>query len=120
MKDVQCYELFGGIAPKNHAFSFSFFLIPCLRRYVPHNSSMLACNQNSSDFFTETWIIICNQPAICRRILHVVELLILQTFSFFQCYLQWVFEYVCITYICCRYKTCHSLHMQSKFVAEIN
>ena len=20
MKDVQCYELFGGIAPKNHAF----------------------------------------------------------------------------------------------------
>ena len=22
MKDVQCYELFGGIAPKNHAFSF--------------------------------------------------------------------------------------------------
>ena len=27
MKDVQCYELFGGIAPKNHAFSFSFHLI---------------------------------------------------------------------------------------------
>ena len=23
VKDVQCYELFGGIAPKNHAFSFS-------------------------------------------------------------------------------------------------
>ena len=23
MKDVQCYELFGGIALKNHAFSFS-------------------------------------------------------------------------------------------------
>ena len=22
MKDVQCYELFGGIALKNHAFSF--------------------------------------------------------------------------------------------------
>ena len=22
MKDVQCYELFRGIAPKNHAFSF--------------------------------------------------------------------------------------------------
>ena len=22
MKYVQCYELFGGIAPKNHAFSF--------------------------------------------------------------------------------------------------
>ena len=25
MKDVQCYELFGGIAPKNHAFSFNIF-----------------------------------------------------------------------------------------------
>ena len=24
MKDVQCYELFGGIALKNHAFSLSF------------------------------------------------------------------------------------------------
>ena len=23
MRDVQCYELFGGIAPKNNAFSFS-------------------------------------------------------------------------------------------------
>ena len=23
MKDVQCFELFGGIAHKNHAFSFS-------------------------------------------------------------------------------------------------
>ena len=22
MKGAQCYELFGGIAPKNHAFSF--------------------------------------------------------------------------------------------------
>ena len=24
MKDVQCYELFGGISLKNHAFSFHF------------------------------------------------------------------------------------------------
>ena len=24
MNDAQCYELFGGIALKNHAFSFSF------------------------------------------------------------------------------------------------
>ena len=24
MKGVQCYELFGGIALKNHTFSFSF------------------------------------------------------------------------------------------------
>ena len=27
MKDVQCYEFFGGIALKNHAFSFSFHFI---------------------------------------------------------------------------------------------
>ena len=26
MKGVQCYELFGGIALKSHAFSFSFIL----------------------------------------------------------------------------------------------
>ena len=25
MKDIQCYELFGGIALKNHAFSFVHF-----------------------------------------------------------------------------------------------
>ena len=27
MKDVQCYELFGGIALKNHAFSFFFKVV---------------------------------------------------------------------------------------------
>ena len=26
MKDVQCYELFGGIALKNHAFFFFIFI----------------------------------------------------------------------------------------------
>ena len=26
MKDVQCYELFGGIVLKNHAFSFFYFI----------------------------------------------------------------------------------------------
>ena len=31
MKDVQCYELFGGIALKNHAFSFSFCFIHSMR-----------------------------------------------------------------------------------------
>ena len=30
MKGVQCYELFGGIALKNHTFSFSF-CSKCLR-----------------------------------------------------------------------------------------
>ena len=28
MKGVQCYELFGGIALKNHAFSFSYTDLP--------------------------------------------------------------------------------------------
>ena len=28
MKGVQCNELFGGIALKNHVFSFSFFFSP--------------------------------------------------------------------------------------------
>ena len=27
MKGVQCYELFGGIALKNHTFSFSFSIM---------------------------------------------------------------------------------------------
>ena len=27
MKDVQCYELFGGIALKNHALSFFIFIM---------------------------------------------------------------------------------------------
>ena len=30
MKDVQCYELFGGIALKNHAFSFHFSFSNCV------------------------------------------------------------------------------------------
>ena len=29
MKDVQCYEIFRGIALKNHAFSFSFSIGTC-------------------------------------------------------------------------------------------
>ena len=29
MKDVQCYELFGGIALKNHAFSFLIVMKKC-------------------------------------------------------------------------------------------
>ena len=44
MKDVQCYEIFGGIALKNHAFSFSFFsksvwlviVMDCLSGYSYH------------------------------------------------------------------------------------
>ena len=35
MKGVQCYELFGGIALKNHAFSFSFHLTLSLKEQAP-------------------------------------------------------------------------------------
>ena len=31
MKDVQCYELFGGIALENHAFSCFHFICLCLK-----------------------------------------------------------------------------------------
>ena len=46
MKDVQWYELFGGIALKNQAFSFSFFHFQgdCLYAYIAlkgHNYNML-------------------------------------------------------------------------------
>ena len=34
MKDVQCYELFGGIALKNHAFSFSYICVCVCVHYV--------------------------------------------------------------------------------------
>ena len=37
MKGVQCYELFGGIALKNHAFSFSFFKL-CETIFVTRSS----------------------------------------------------------------------------------
>ena len=33
MKDVQCYELFGGIALKNHAFSFHFISVLSLLEF---------------------------------------------------------------------------------------
>ena len=33
MKGVQCYELFGGIALKNHTFSFHFSILVHHRQY---------------------------------------------------------------------------------------
>ena len=35
VKGVQCYELFGGIALKNHAFSFHFFVATAESIYHP-------------------------------------------------------------------------------------
>ena len=42
MKGVQCYELFGGIALKNHVFSFSFF-------FIYKSIKMLINNINNQD-----------------------------------------------------------------------
>ena len=39
MKDVQCYELFGGIAHKNHAFSF-FFIFTIGNAQIPIKQSV--------------------------------------------------------------------------------
>ena len=33
VKGVQCYELFGGIALKNHTFSFSYYVLMYLKTY---------------------------------------------------------------------------------------
>ena len=42
MKDVQCYELFGGIALKNHAFSFLNIQEP-MAFYLARKSFMRFC-----------------------------------------------------------------------------
>ena len=34
MKDVQCYELFGGIALKNHAFSYFIFIYQSAKSHM--------------------------------------------------------------------------------------
>ena len=40
VKDVQCYELFGGIALKNHAFSFSMYIVVILSDFIYANVSL--------------------------------------------------------------------------------
>ena len=45
MKGVQCYELFGGIALKNHAFLF-------VHVYVPGEGSLLPKNGDCTAAFT--------------------------------------------------------------------
>ena len=44
MKGVQCYELFGGIALKNHTFSFFFIFI-----YVEKNIVLVLVPRVDSD-----------------------------------------------------------------------
>ena len=42
MKGVQCSELFGGIALKNHAFSFSLLILGMLHTLSEHMVSCIA------------------------------------------------------------------------------
>ena len=39
MKGVQCYELFGGIALKNHAFSFFLFSMHNIKEKYHNNDN---------------------------------------------------------------------------------
>ena len=48
MKGVQCYELFGGIALKNHAFQFSFS--------IRHKSILVTNDFNHGVYFTVIFI----------------------------------------------------------------
>ena len=68
MKGVQCYELFGGIARKNHAFSFFIFI------------SVLALLDFSSSFDT------IDHPILVHR-LHT-------DFGFTDTVLQWFSSYL--------------------------
>ena len=47
MKDVQCYELVGGIALKNHAFSF-FFIFSYLTDHTHYVSLSIHCSAFAS------------------------------------------------------------------------
>ena len=49
MRDVQCYELFGGIALKNHAFSFS--LLACSVDYFPLKNICILFTVNAACTF---------------------------------------------------------------------
>ena len=45
MKGVQCYELFGGIALKNHTFSFSFSIMK-KEKTLSNNMSRIKVHMN--------------------------------------------------------------------------
>ena len=50
MKGIQCYELFEGIALKNHAFSFFLFFF--LGSTFPNKKILLMCNNFVAYIFT--------------------------------------------------------------------
>ena len=46
MKNVQCYELFGGIALKNHAFSFSITETSIMQNVYRENETNLPSHES--------------------------------------------------------------------------
>ena len=48
MKDVQCYELFGGIALKNHAFSIFFACLQYYSLITKINAYVVKVSQNTN------------------------------------------------------------------------
>ena len=57
MKDVQCYELFGGIAPKNHALSF--FISHVLQTSFLSQHSMTCMVGSSVGVRTYVRLLVC-------------------------------------------------------------
>ena len=64
MKDVQCYELFGGIALKNHAFSFS-----CSHSTI-ENFHILSHGNNDFDYKVKEALYIKKQKPLLNKHLH--------------------------------------------------
>ena len=60
MKDVQCYELFGGIALKNHAFSFSIIIISISQRYAWGRYERLCKDFLSPGFRSYARLVLCH------------------------------------------------------------
>ena len=70
MKDVQCYELYGGITLKNHASSFSFFhkVLRLKRWFINCNTACNAVSHVDADFLQPSALRPwgtkeCSQPA---------------------------------------------------------
>ena len=63
MKDVQCYELFGGIALKNHAFSFFHFTFHIVRSIKNNFAGLPDFNSSEHSIFDANVSVI----AICAN-----------------------------------------------------
>ena len=80
MKDVQCYELFGGIALKNHTFNFfiSSFLLQLTFMLSSSTSSMFSTPSLSSFDFQE-------ETVITHTVGHVLSITLLAHSLSFSC-----------------------------------